>query len=148
MQKNWYLVNIACTFFFRPSTAQGHCVWRLQIWRKIEFASSPFSITSQTAQPIRPSKAGSAGTVLLATLKGLGENSFFLQICNLYAIQIHISSCSLLLQFARVLIRLWAPVFGLCKQQFLEKEWKWSHKSKNSCPSFGTEFPKTGHSGI
>ena len=54
--------------------------------------------------------AASAGTVLQVTLKGLGENLFFLQICNLYAIQSHISSCSLLLQFARVLIRLWAPV--------------------------------------
>ena len=48
--------------------------------------------------------------ILQVTLKGLGENLFFLQICNLYAIQSHISSCSLLLQFARVLIRLWAPV--------------------------------------
>ena len=37
--------------------------------------------------------------------------------------------------------------FESWKQEFLEKEWKWSHKSKNSCPSFGTEFPKTGHSG-
>ena len=32
------------------------------------------------------------------------------------------------------------------QQEFSEKEWKWSLKSKNSCPSFGTEFPKTGHS--
>ena len=48
--------------------------------------------------------------ILQVTLKGLGENLFFLQFSNLYAIQIHISSCSLLLQFARVLIRLWAPV--------------------------------------
>ena len=86
----------------------------IQILRKIEFPSSPFRITSQTAQPIRPSKAGSAGTVLLVAPKGLGKNPFFLQICNLYTIQIHISSCSLLLQFARVLIRLWAPVF-YCK---------------------------------
>ena len=54
--------------------------------------------------------AASAGTVLQVTLKGLGENLFFLQICNLYAIQSHISSCSLLLQFARVSIWLWAPV--------------------------------------
>ena len=36
--------------------------------------------------------------------------------------------------------------FEPLKQEYLEKEWKWSHKSKNSCPSFGTEFPKTGHS--
>ena len=31
------------------------------------------------------------------------------------------------------------------KQESLETEWKLSHKSKNSCPSFGTEFPKIGH---
>ena len=48
--------------------------------------------------------------ILQVTLKGLGENSFFLQISSLYVIQIHILSCSLLLQFARVLIQLWAPV--------------------------------------
>ena len=77
---------------------------RLQIWRKIEFSPSPFRVTSQTAQPIQPSKAGSAGTVSLATLKGLGENSIFLQICNLYTIQFHILLCSSWLQFARVLI--------------------------------------------
>ena len=80
---------------------------RLQIWRKIEFSPSPFRVTSQTAQPIQPSKAGSAGTVSLATLKGLGENSIFLQICNLYTIQFHILLCSSWLQFARVLIRFW-----------------------------------------
>ena len=50
--------------------------------------------------------------ILQVTLKGLGEKLIFLQICNLYAIQIHTTSCSLWLQFARVLIRLWAPEQG------------------------------------
>ena len=32
------------------------------------------------------------------------------------------------------------------KQECLEKEEKLSHESENSCPSFGTRFPKNGHS--
>ena len=48
--------------------------------------------------------------LLLVTLKGLGGKLFLLHILNLYAIQIHILSCSLWLQFARLLIRLWALV--------------------------------------
>ena len=38
--------------------------------------------------------------------------------------------------------------FEAWKQEYLEKEWKWSHKSKNSCPSFGAEYPKTHHSAV
>ena len=74
--------------------------------KKFEFSPSPFRVTSQTAQPIQL-QAGSAGTVLLVSLKGLGENSISLQICNLYTIQFHISLCSSWLQFAWVLIRFW-----------------------------------------
>ena len=39
--------------------------------KKNQFPSSPFRVTSQTALPIQPSKAGSTGAVSLVTLKGL-----------------------------------------------------------------------------
>ena len=83
---------------------------RLQIWRKIEFSPSPFRVASETV-PADAALEGHIGSaVWLATLKGLDRYSIFLQICNLYTIQFHISSCSSWLQFARVLIPFWAPV--------------------------------------
>ena len=51
--------------------------------------------------------------VWLVILKGIDENSIFLKVCNLYTFQFHILSCSSCLQFARVLILLWAPVLNL-----------------------------------
>ena len=54
---------------------------------------------------------------------------------------------AILFQFKRFQILVHDPLFFYpWKQEFIEKEWKWSHKAKNSCPSFGIEFPKTGHS--
>ena len=49
----------------------------------IKVPSSHFRVTSQMVLPIQSSKAGSAGTVLLLTLKGLDGNLIFLQILNL-----------------------------------------------------------------
>ena len=83
---------------------------KVEIRREIKFPPSPFRVTSQTIQPIRPSKAGLAGTVLQVILEGPGGNLIFLQIFNLHTIQFHILLCLSLLQFARVLVWFWALV--------------------------------------
>ena len=40
----------------------------------------------------------------------------------------------------------WSTNFWALKARIFRMKWKWSHKSKYSCPSFGTELPKTGRS--
>ena len=61
--------------------------------KKIIFPPSPLRVTSETG-PANPALEGQIDCAFcLVNLKGLGENSNFLQICNLYTIQFHISSC-------------------------------------------------------
>ena len=86
----------------------------MQIWRKNKYSPSPFRVTSKTvpAEPALDCRIGCA--FWLVILKGLDGNSIFLQICNLHTIQFHILSCSLWLQFVRVLILFWAPSTMIC----------------------------------
>ena len=61
--------------------------------------------------PAEPALDGRIGcAVWLVILKGLDRNSIFLQIFNLYTIKFHVLAYLSWLQFARVLILLWAPV--------------------------------------
>ena len=48
--------------------------------KKNKLPSISFRVTSQTALPIRPSKAGSAGTVSPVTLKGLDGNILLIMV--------------------------------------------------------------------
>ena len=78
--------------------------------KKIILPPSPFRVTSETA-PANPALEGQTDcAICLVTIKGLGEKSNFLQICNLYTFQFHISSCSSMFQFIRILIPFWTPV--------------------------------------
>ena len=72
--------------------------------------------------PIDPALEGQISCgIWVVTLKTLDGNSNLLQICDLYTIWFHILSYSSWLQFARVLILTWAPVFH--KKIFMVERW-------------------------